>query len=248
MANDTSGIGPKHNHFQPSEPQKPVEQKGEFENQSVTRHTPQKSQLNKTPSQVPKTSLRERTVSSHSIKSHDMDTIRHLAGEGKWQAVASAIKTHVRNHEQLDQVVSELKILDKLPADIQNTACDQFSKIQATRVANIFASQLPDNPREELSTLMVLASNPHEHDSPIGSVSRLATDTFLKKHDLSEVDRQKVVLSTCEQTYQIAEQRVNQLVEQLKAEGDETLNKKLDEYQNERTIEGRYRREAMSKA
>lgn len=252
MANDTSGVGPRHNHIQPPESQKPVDQKGEFDNQPVTKHSPQGSQLDRTPSQVPKTSLRSRTVSTHtptqSIQSHDLDTIRHLAGEGKWQGVESAIKLHVKNHEQLDQVMNELKIVGKLPPEIQDAACEHFTQLQAAKVANIFASQLPDDPKEELSTLMILASNPHEHDSPIGSVSRLATDTFIKKHSLTETDRQKAVLNTCEQTYQMAGKRVDQLVEQLKSDGDEVLNQQLTHYQNERAIEDSYRREVMAKA
>ena len=252
MADNTSGVGPRQNHIQPQEPQKPVEPKGEFDNQPVTRHSPQGSQLDRTPSQAPKTSLRSRTVNTHSqtqsIQSHDLDTIRHLAGEGKWQGVTSAIKLHVKNLEQLDQVMNELKVAGGLPPEFQDTVCQHFSQLQATKVANIFASQLPEDPAESLSTLMILASNPHDHDSPIGSISRLATDSFIKKHELNDTDRQKAVSNTCEETYQIAGRGIDQLVAQLRTTGDESLNKQLTHYQNERAIEDKYRRETMAKA
>lgn len=252
MASDTSGIGSQPPRIPPSEAKAPVEQKGEYDNQSVTKHSPQGSQLDKTPSQAPKKSLRSRTVNTHtqtqSIQSHDLSTIRHLAGEGKWQGVASAIKLHVKTHEQLDQVMSELKVAGELPADVQDAVCEHFGQLQATKVANIFASQLPNAPAESLSTLMILASNPHDHDSPIGSVSRLATDTFIKKHGLNDADRQKAVLNTCEETYQIASRSIDQLVTQLRTVGDESLNKQLSHYQNERAIEDNYRKEVMAKA
>lgn len=252
MANEPSGVGPGQNHIPSPESQKQIEQKGEFDSQSVTKHAPGSNQLDRMPSQAPGTSLRNRTASTHkqtqSIQSHDLDTIRHLAGEGKWQGVASAIKLHVKNHEQLDQIIKELKVVGELPSEVQNAACEHFSQLQAAKVANIFANQLPDSPKEKLSTLMILASNPHEHDSPIGSVSRLATDAFIKKHNLSGADRQKAVLNTCEQTYQIAGQRVDQLIAQLKSDGDETLNQQLTHYQNERAIEDNYRREVMAKS
>ena len=252
MASDTPGIGSQPPRTPSSETQTPVEQKGEYDKQSVTKHSPQGSQLDRTPSQAPKTSLRNRTISSHrqtqSIQSHDIDAIRHLAGEGKWQGVASAIKLHVKTHKQLDQVMNELKVTGEIPAEIQDTVCQHFSQLQAAKVANIFASQLPEDPAESLSTLMILASNPHDHDSPIGSVSRLATDTFIKKHGLNDADRQKAVLSTCEETYQVASRSIDQLVAQLRSSGDETLNKQLTHYQNERAIEDNYRREVMAKA
>ena len=252
MANDTSGVGPRQNHIQPAESQKPVEQEGKFDNQPVTKHSPGESRLDRTPSKAPRTSLRSRTVSTHtqtqSIKSHDLNTIRHLAGEGKWQGVASAIRLHVKTHEQLDQVMNELKVAGELPTEFQDLVCQHFSQLQASKVANIFVSQLPEDPKEELSTLMILADNPHAHDSPIGTASRLATDTFINKHGLTEADRQKAVSNTCEQTYQIAGQRVDQLVAQLKASGDEALNQQLTHYQNERAIEDSYRREVMAKA
>ena len=252
MANDTSGVGPRQTQIQPQEPQKPVEKKGAFGNQSVTSQPPRGSQLDKTPSQTPKTSLQDRVVSTHlqthSIQSHDLDTIRHLAGEGKWQGVASAIKLHVKTHEQLDQVMKELKVAGELPAEFQDAVCQHFSQLQAAKVANIFASQLPNDPVESLSTLMILASNPHEYDSPIGSVSRLATDTFIKKHGLNDADRQKAVSGTCEETYQIANRGIDQLVAQVKTTADEPLKKQLTHYQNERAIEDNYRREVMAKA
>ena len=252
MASDTPGIGSQPPHIPSSEAQTPVEKKGEYENQSVTKHSPQGSQLDKTPSQTPKKSLRSRTVSTHkqtqTIQSHDLNTIRHLAGEGKWQGVTSAIKLHVKTHEQLDQALNELKVAGNIPAEVQDAVCEHFSQLQATKVANIFASQLPEDAAESLSTLMILASNPQDHDSPIGSVSRLATDTFIKKHGLNDADRQKAVLNTCEETYKVASQGIDQLVAQLRAAGNEELNKQLTHYQNERAIEDNYRREVMTKA
>ena len=252
MASDTPGIGSQPPRIPSSEAQSPVEQKGEYDNQSVTKHSPQGSLLDRTPSQTPKKSLRNRTVNTHtqtqSIQSHDLSTIRHLAGEGKWQGATSAIKLHVKTHEQLDQVMNELKVVGGLPAEVQDAVCEHFSQLQATKVANIFASQLPEDPLESLSTLMILASNPHDHDSPIGSVSRLATDTFIKKHGLNDADRQKAVANTCEETYQVASRSIDQLVIQLRTTGDEALNKQLTHYQNERTIEDSYRREVMAKA
>ena len=252
MANDTSGVGPRHNPIQAPESQKPVEQKGEFDSQTVTKHSPQRSKLDRTPSKTPGTSLRDRAVSAHtqtqSIQNRDIDTIRHLAGEGKWQGVASAIKLHVKTHEQLDQVMNELKVAGDLPTEFQDVVCQHFSRLQAAKVANIFASQLPKDPVESLSTLMILASDPLEHDSPIGSVSRLATDTFLKKHGLDDANRQKAVSDTCEKTYQITKQSIDQLVEQLKTTADEGLKKQLTHYQNEKAVEDNYRKEVLSKA
>lgn len=257
---DTSGIGSQPPKIPSSgtsletssKTEAPIEQKGEYDNQAVTEHSPNGSKLDRTPSQAPAKSLQNRTVQTHTqthtIQSHDLNTIRHLAGEGKWQGVASAIKLHVKTLEQLEQVLSALKPVGKLPPEAQDVICEHFGQLQATRVANIFASQLPDDPSDSLSTLMVLANNPHDHNSPIGSVSRIVTDNFIQKHALNDADRQRAVLNTCEKTYQIASRGIDELVAQLRATANENLNKQLSEYQNERAIEDNYRREMMSKA
>ena len=253
MADNTSGIGSQPPHNPPAAPKAKVEPSGEFDNQSVTSHSPKGNQLDRTQSKTAKTPLKERKVVQHqqntSIQGHDLGTIRHLTAEKKWQAATSAIVLHVKTPEQLDEVLAGIKVFGELPKEVQKTICDHFTQLHVTRAAGIIGSQLPADPVEELDVLMSIIPAPYDHDSPIGMVSRFAVKAFLDKHSLPDINPSYVVQNTCEQSYQALSSRVNDLVNQIKAStGNSELQQQLTEFQNEQRIESNYRQEIMAKA
>ena len=220
---------------------------GEKDSQSVTTHSPQGSQLDRSPSKTARTSLKARNVTPYkqtqSIQSYDISTARRLALTGQWPGVMSTIKLHVSDQTQLSQLLHGLGSAINYPPEVQDAICNEFSTHCANRTAGILVSNLSDDPAEAHGSLLLIIDKPERHDSPIGFLSRQSSKEFVKEHSFDEADLPLLIFKTSEKTYDQVVERVNQLEEQMLETADDAEASEIRHSRNERTLETNYRRE-----
>ena len=220
---------------------------GEKDNQSVTRHSPKGSQLDRRPSQATERSLRDRNIAHYqqtqSIQGYDVATVRRLALTNQWPGVVSAIKLHIASETQLNQLLHELGSEVTFPAEVQDAICDEFSTHCASHTAGILISNLSDDPGEAHGSLLLIIDRPERHDSPIGFLSRQSSKEFVAEHGFDQADLPLLVFNTTERTYDQVVARVDQLEEQLLRSADNAEAKDILNARTERKIEMDVRRE-----
>ena len=99
---------------------------------------------------------------------------------------------------------------------------------------------------ENLGSLDLILQKPDEHDSPLGSMIRMAVDSFIQTHSLTAANRNQMVNSI---TQKIHEQ-INQVMfeqEELLTK-DPTLAEKIAHARNQRRIEQNYLQEKSQRS
>lgn len=99
---------------------------------------------------------------------------------------------------------------------------------------------------ENLGSLDLIMQKSDEHDSPLGSMIRMAVDSFIQTHSLTAVNRDQMVNRI---TQKIHEQ-INQVMfeqEELQTK-DPVLAEKIAQARNQRRIEQNYLQEKSQRS
>ena len=180
--------------------------------------TPQSDRTANATSNLP---VGKRQVESLSADRREM--IKALTQQGQWGGILPAVLA-CKTQDQLGEALAAINTVSALPEEIQQKIGDHFAELWVKETTDILTTTLTTTltktltkTMENLDSLNLIMQKPDEHDSPLGTMTRVAVDSFTQTHSLTAVNRDQMVNSIT--------QKIHAQINQVMCEQEELLAK-----------------------